>query len=612
MWISLIFLVVLIAIVLVQAPHGLFSNLIMTVLTLCCAAFAFGTYEWLATQHLAGLWRPDLAHPISLAVLFGVPMLVLRLIFDKLIKRSALLPALVDKIGGAVCSLITAMVIVGVAAIAVQMIPVGTSLIGFSRFDVAIKEDAESPPNLDAPERGLWLAPDGFAAGAAAVLSNGVFSGRVPFAKHHPNPVQAVGWVNTGKLEISRYAPPNSISVDSTMPLEVVFRFVPGNERKNEPDRYEPMPPKAGHELHVVRVKLKPQARDTHKSHIFSLRQFRLVGTVGDDVVQFFPIATQQADEDQAVNRYVSVKRRGAEDWPAVDEPMAPRSDNGNQVDVVFEVPSGFTPQFIEYKRTARARVKFSSGKPESKGADAAAESAGEVETASAAPTSEPARSAPSTRRKRRTRSTSTDAGGSTSGSRGGRTRAFSAVPEQYFFGNKLPFELRSYRGMNNAEVSRSALVGGHLVADAEQPEQGDDPPVSSLQVPQGKRLLHLNVGRLRARSGLGRILSQSVTALQNYIVTDSNGKQYKVVGKYALAVVDEKDVFEVQYFPEQAGTIGGVGKFNRIDEKELTKDDAVVFLFLVDPGARIVRFTTGGSASRAEDLTSHNLVAPK
>ena len=67
-----------------------------------------------------------------------------------------------------------------------------------------------------------------------------------------------------------------------------------------------------------------------------------------------------------------------------------------------------------------------------------------------------------------------------------------------------------------------------------------------------------------------------------------------------------------MQYFPDQAGTMGGLGKFDRIDEKKLKKDDDIVLLFLVDPGAEIVTFNTGGSASRADDLRSQNLKAPE
>ena len=56
-----------------------------------------------------------------------------------------------------------------------------------------------------------------------------------------------------------------------------------------------------------------------------------------------------------------------------------------------------------------------------------------------------------------------------------------------------------------------------------------------------------------------------------------------------------------------------GLGQFEHIDERKLddNADYVLVYLFLVEPGARIVRFSTGGSADRADDLTEENLVAP-
>ena len=56
---------------------------------------------------------------------------------------------------------------------------------------------------------------------------------------------------------------------------------------------------------------------------------------------------------------------------------------------------------------------------------------------------------------------------------------------------------------------------------------------------------------------------------------------------------------------------VGGIGKFQRIDEKNLKADDEFILLFLVDPGVRIVSFSAGGSASRQDNLTSENLIAP-
>lgn len=184
-------------------------------------------------------------------------------------------------------------------------------------------------------------------------------------------------------------------------------------------------------------------------------------------------------------------------------------------------------------------------------------------------------------------------------------------LANQSFFGDRMPLELRSYRSLRNVNTGRNELKGGHLLGEVDKQEGGTDPVLSRFDVPSDKRLLHLNVGALQARSTLGRALSQAVSVVQNYVVQDADGRQYKFIGKYALASVRGQKIIEVQYFPEQVGTVGGVGAFSRIKEDRLGNDGQLVLLFLVEPGVRIVSFSTGGSASRRDDLRSENLTAP-
>ncbi len=184
-------------------------------------------------------------------------------------------------------------------------------------------------------------------------------------------------------------------------------------------------------------------------------------------------------------------------------------------------------------------------------------------------------------------------------------------LASQSFFGNQMPLELRSYRSLRNVDTGRNELRGGHLLGEMDKQEGGTDPVLSRFDVPSDKRLLHLNVGALQARSTLGRALSQAVSVVQNYVVEDADGRQYKFIGKYALANVRGQKIIEVQYFPEQVGTVGGVGAFSRIKEDRLGNDGQLVLLFLVEPGVRILSFSTGGAASRRDDLRSENLTAP-
>ena len=113
MWLSLLVVTLIFAITIFQATQGLFSATIMMVLTICCAATAYGTYEWVAVEWIAPYWKPDYAHALALGLVFGVPLLLARLVFDRLIRRSCLLPAGVDRIGAGVCGMVTAFLMVG-------------------------------------------------------------------------------------------------------------------------------------------------------------------------------------------------------------------------------------------------------------------------------------------------------------------------------------------------------------------------------------------------------------------------------------------------------------------------------------------------------------------
>lgn len=619
MLLSLLFLILLLAIAFSQATQGFFSALIMTVLTVCCCALAVTTHDWIAANALAPYWKPDFAHPLALGVTFGLSLLILRLAFDRLIRRSCLLPAWVDRTGGIVCGLITAEIMVGIIAVCVQMIPFGGPVLGYTRatpVSRARSSGEQTPPKSDEEENELCfqLKPDRFAMATATFLSGGVLSGNRSFYLDNPDLVQAVGWVNAVPAAVSRFAKPKSISIVGTDTVQAVYRLVPGNEKEKTPATYELIDnvPKKGMELRMVRVQLTNAAKDERKMHTFTPRQFRVVGKLPESSLykQFVPIAIQQEDASEPTNHHIRfVKVRGG-DSPVLDEPIIPRGDD-NQVEVVFELPKGFEPSFLEYKRGARAPLSFSEASPGQepprppKRTEASPTPAPKDEKKPAAEPggadAAPAPSAP------------TESSGRTpERSRGGNIRRLTTQEGKSFFGEQMPMELKSYRRLKNAEIERGALVDGHLVGDVDKQAAGTESPVTKFAVPEDKRLLQLNTGFLQARSGLGRAVSFAVGTVQNYQVMAEGGAPYQVVGMYAIADVNGTKTVEVQYFSNQAGSIGGVGKFDKIKDADLKGDYQFVLLFLVDPGARIVSFSTGGDSTRRDDLTSENLVAPQ
>jgi hypothetical protein len=619
MWLSLFFLGLVFAVAIRQGTQGLFSSFVMLVLTVCCAAAAFGTYEWVAVNLLAPHWKPDYALPIALGAIFGVSLLLLRLLFDRLVTRAPLLPAWVDRVGGSVCGLMVGLIMVGTAATCLQMIPFGNgSILGYRRVIVVDRAERRNPDaqpgESDAEEGELWLTPDRFAAGLASVLSSGIFSGEASFGQLNPNLIQSIGWVGAAHAEVSRFAPPRSISIVRAQTLQFVYKFTPGDDRQGVAPTYEPQQPRAGHEFRMVRVGLRNEARDERKSHVFTLRQFHVVGRSADGVYeQYHPIALQQEDAEDLTNRHIQTKMSGRRFWPLTHDRFSPRTGNNNEVEIVFELPTGFTPTFLEYKRLARVALSFDetatiadAGRRRSRRAEEPA-STEVVQSVSDRPaslsdsdrsTADASKTSGTTKRSRRRR--------------GARSRGVAAGSGPSRFGDGLPITMRSYQRFKNAEISRGALIDGHIVGAADDQANGTNPPVSRFDVPRDKRLLQLNVSRLKARSAYGRALSQAVTTVQNYFVMDDRGRRYSIIGKYAIATVGGRRVIEVLYFSSPTGSIGGLGKFNRIDERKLKPDDRFALLFLVDPGARIVSFSTGGAASRQDDLAADNLVAPR
>lgn len=625
MWLSLILLVLLLAIALMQGSQGLFSALIMTVLTICCAAAALGTYDWVAIHWLAPAWKPDYAHAIALAAIFGIPLVILRVLADKLVRRACLLPAWVDRVGGGFCGLITALLMVGIIAHTLQMIPFNGVILGYSRVARAVRQEtegaaAQEPPAPDAPERDYWLKPDRFALGFASVLSAGVFNSEKILGYDTPDLVQAVGWIAAVPSEVSRYAPPRSIDFINAERVAFVYKLIPEVPRAGTPASYEPQPPKSGHEFLVVRIRLKMEARDERKSYAFTLRQVRLVGRKRSDgpLVQYHAIATQQEDATQTTNRHVRYELIRNRDWPIVDKPIEPRDQN-KEIEVVFEVPTGFMPTYVEYKRGAGAlvQVKSASRNGDSSRPIRAAEPTRERRTEATPqpkPTDDDSASSPRSsrreRRERRSQPTSPEETVADSG-RGGNVRGLTTRQAQSRFSDEMPMKLTAYLGLKNLRLDGEKIVEGHLVGEVQKQDGGTDLPVTKFAVPTDKRLLQLSTTRLHTRSGLGGALDFASRTVQNYFVQDASGKRFSIAGKYAIADVNDTPIIEVQYFSEPTGSMGGLGQFERIKDDDLKNDYELVLLFLVDPGAEIVSFSTGGSATRADDLRGEGLTAP-
>ena len=119
MWLSLFAIVLILAITFYQGLHGLFSSVIMCILTVLSAALAFGLYEVVYASFLIE-HQPDHGRAIALVGIFIVTLLVLRVAVDAIITGNMQFPIYVDRAVGGAFSFVTAMVIVGMLTIGFQ------------------------------------------------------------------------------------------------------------------------------------------------------------------------------------------------------------------------------------------------------------------------------------------------------------------------------------------------------------------------------------------------------------------------------------------------------------------------------------------------------------
>src|SRR5947209_832173 len=88
--------------------QGFFSATISAILVIVAAVMAFSWHETIVERFLK-LKLGNFTHGVTLLVLFCAIYVLLRIIFDKAVPSGVRLPAIADKLGGAVMGLIAAL-----------------------------------------------------------------------------------------------------------------------------------------------------------------------------------------------------------------------------------------------------------------------------------------------------------------------------------------------------------------------------------------------------------------------------------------------------------------------------------------------------------------------
>lgn len=578
----------LVAVAFFQSLHGLFSALIMFVLTVLCATLALTHYEWLHETLLAS-FIPEYGHAVGLMGLFLIPLLLLRLGVDKVIGGNMVVAHPVDRVGSGVFGLGTGFVVSGMVAIGFQLLPFDAELLGFQRF-VAVDASGEPiaaevkpkdyPPDVRYETQNLWLDPDGLTVRLVSMLADGAFSGSQRFGDVHPDLLTELHWRRNGVQRESRHwVAPDSLTVHGAKVIRPTERWI--RKRPTQSDgtwSYEPgpaLPP--GRMLVAVKVTLSSadKTADPDGQHRFRGGQFRLVCRDRETgATEQFPLAGLCLKPESFADdgKYFCFDQAEAMVIPASSEPLG----------VLFEVPEGLDPWFVEYKASARAEIRKVSVRAGVTEFGSGTRSAGSITLASHNPAPGAQRGNP----------------GSEPPPRRDRISSRYIKEGEARFSADLPIPLaRRALADQGPELRGSAFERGHVVVDLAAMEDQDK--VTQFAVPEGVRLFQLGVEKEEARSMFGRAIQFTRRTMEQYTVIDERGDVYHRIGEIRVADVGERETLEMQYWPDAEMPERCIQEFRRVKEQDLEGDFALIYLYLLPEGRKPVRFSTGGKKVR-------------
>jgi hypothetical protein len=308
--------------------QGLLSGFISAVLAIIAAAVALGYYEPLANAMSGGKFQ-DQAHAVTLIALFAITYIVLRVIFDKAVPGNIRVLSTADKIGGAVFGVVAGIFAVGIVAIAAQTLPLGPSVLGYSRYplkseDPSVTIDSEGGRRVDRTayntlinddlekgQQGMLIPLDDMVVAMISHLSDkGALSNGKPFKSIHPDLMQELFGQRLG-IEITAKRTARNDSKNTQVTVEQINLIdKPLPRRGAEFDaiwklaQAAPLTAPADKQLLSVRLVFSSDAADENNVVRFSTGSVRLVTREPDGAWKNnFPLGTLQDGKTLWVNR---------------------------------------------------------------------------------------------------------------------------------------------------------------------------------------------------------------------------------------------------------------------------------------------------------------------
>ncbi|MFQ5422449.1 MAG: CvpA family protein [Phycisphaerae bacterium] len=609
MFFSIMVALMVLLVVMFSARQGLFSALIMFVESAVACMVAFDLYETVYDLIHESI-GPGIGFPLSLMAIFLVMLLLLRVASDKLIPGNVHVHQYLNWAGGSLFGLFTGLIVVGTALIAIEMLPIGSSLFGFERY----QQDDEGLP----VRKNLTFKPDAFVAGMLDTFSTGRFGGDNPFAHAKPGLIDDLYSARCSTQTEARHVlPKDALAVQACWDasrIDVVTHEIVGGQLKRTFTTSESLGMGSTQKFFVCRVHVSSSAQHEKNPAIrFRLPQFRIVGpppsqgATGPDPAVY--LAAGMSD------LYINVKhdrhkvsaaqvrrlvRFGSQTDFILDASATGTvaSEGGYTFDVAFEVPEDFEPWYLEFKRGARFEFPRDP-KAELYRSEPPAGASGAIGTKAVAESPTPA-SPPRPK---------------VGQAPGGRTHIATATEDRTGVLSTLPFALDgSAPILQNYVGGDRKFHGGQVHLESPTGEIAEDVQVTEFFVPPGKKMVQISAEAIKAESLFGKALGGAAGVAGQIYIKTSDDREYFAIGSYAEAPIGNTRWIEIRYFPDYEVPERALKRHapkkvtKRVLQSTKSKDRKFGYLFLVDPGVTIVSFHAGARGQQSQPL---NIAVP-
>lgn len=596
MFFGLLSFVLVAGIAFFQALQGVYSAIIMAVLTMVSAALAVNFYHPLATACLAQLpsgWGQYI-DAISLATLFFVTLVLLRTVADRVLRGNIVIQPIPDRILAGVISFPTAMVIVGMASISMQMLPFDQTLMMFTRYNMETGARAS-----------LFPKADDFTASVLTGLSKGALSGDTEFGMFHDDWPGELSAQRMGvQHESKQTAPENSVSIVKAWAFDKPllekqftlkgFRLY---EAKMGVEVKGKRLPQSGMRYIAMLVNINGEGADDDRTTRIGWGQVRLVGFVGGNTKRpqsYYLMGFKDVDvpgEWNVIRKYVPVRptKEDEQENQATSTlrnyGLVTREKTQMPLGLVFEVPDDFKPWFVEYKRWGRVAVpELTKDQP----AEAPAAAGAAAVDSNGNPVA-----------------------------RSGWHSQFQVDFDRSGFNDTMPFSVAMAAGtkqVDGAEISQGRITKGTIygtigrgeATDLDSKTNGRLASVQGFFVPNDRRLFRLECKLEAAQTALLQSVFGAVQGVMQRFVVDAQGQNHFPVGQYIILDGQPGQEVELMYDCESEQTAGGYAKpFQHMNPNQLAgKTVRIGFLFMVPAGTQLKQFEVGGGAIEAQNLT--------